>query len=224
MDTREKAQPDTGALKMGDFAVQASQKVQLDIDDAPFLMAFDDAPALASSSGSSPAAVEMSEGDARKQARKKKIIKMCAIGILVILIAAFVVWYFVLSSTPPPTEPSQVEPTVIVVPSPKSLAGPVEFKIEFAPFMVEQRDATTVRFLQARFTGIAKDEGTMVEARAKALVLRDAIYYYLRNKKHEYLVDSANTPTIKEDLLDIVNGCLTQGKMEDILLVNYIMK
>lgn len=224
MDTREKAQPDTGALKMGDFAVQASQKVQLDIDDAPFLMAFDDIPALASSSGSLPAVAEVSEEESRKQARKKRIIQLCAIGLLVILIAAIAFWYFVLSSTPPPTAPSLVEPTVIVVPSPKSTAGPVEFKIEFAPFMVEQHDATTVRFLQARFTGISRDEGTMVEARAKALVLRDAIYYYLRNKKHEYLTDSVNTPTIKQDLLDIVNGCLTQGKMEDILLVNYIMK
>ena len=33
-----------------------------------------------------------------------------------------------------------------------------------------------------------------------------------------------NAMTIKQDLQDIVNGILTQGKMDDILLVNYIIK
>ncbi|MEG2005426.1 MAG: flagellar basal body-associated FliL family protein, partial [Bilophila sp.] len=215
--------PDTGALKMGDFAVQASQKVQLDIDDAPFLMAFDDMSAAVGATSTLPV-VEEEDDLVRQNKRKRRIIQWCAIGCLVILIAGVAVWYFMLASTPPPASPTQVEPTIIVVPSPKSLAGPMEYKIEFAPFMVEQRDEATVRFLQARFTGIAIEEAVVVEAQAKSLLLRDSIYYYLRNKTHEYLVDSVNTPVIKQDLLDIVNGCLTQGKMEDILLVNYIMK
>lgn len=90
--------------------------------------------------------------------------------------------------------------------------------------MVEQRTGDTVHFLTTNFTAVTGDEAVSAEARSKMLVLRDAVYYYLRNKTHEYLVDPANSLTIKRDLTDILNGYLSKGKLDDVLLENYVVK
>lgn len=223
-DTLEQAQADAGSLKMGDFAVQAGQKVQLDIDDAPFLIEPEETPPPPVVRHE--ASLSMNEADdeaAAKRARRKRLMIGGGIGLVVLVLVAVGIFWFVRGTAPVAT-PALPEPTVIVVPSPKSVAGPPQYKIEFAPFMVEQRENGEVHFLQARFAGISGLEAVIQEARNKQLVLRDSIYYYLRNKTHQYLVNPENAMAIKQDLQDIVNGILTQGKMDDILLVNYIIK
>ncbi len=206
---------------MGDFAAQAAQKVQLDIDDAPFLHTPEEAPPPVLSDDPLPV-MDVEEEPLPSGARKKRLVVGGIIaGVVLVAIAAAAWWFW---GTPPPAGPARPEPTVIVVPSPQSVTGTPQYKIEFAPFMVEQRDGDEVHFLQARFAGISQSEEVINEAKNKQLVLRDSIYYYLRNKTHEYLVDPANALTIKQDLQDIVNGSLSLGKMDDILLVNYIIK
>ena len=54
------------------------------------------------------------------------------------------------------------------------------------------------------------------------LVLRDAVYFYLRGKTPEYLLDAANTAEIKQDLVDILNDYLQRGKLQDVLLDSYL--
>lgn len=214
----EKAQPDTGALNVGEFAGQASQKVQLDIDDAPFLMAFED------SALPVPAAVALEPEPADTKPRRfweKRPFQISAGGLLVLLLAAAAYFWFFMG--PAKTIPANIEPTVIVVPSEKTLESSKDFAYAFDPFMVEQRASGIVRFLQARFTVVSTSADAITEAKGKLLVLRDAIFYYLRNKTHEYLVDPDNAQTIKQDLLDIINGYLVKGKLDDILFENYIM-
>lgn len=221
-DTLEQARTGAGSLKMGDFAVQASQKVQLDIDDAPFLVEPEETPPPVVRGETALAMNEADTEAAAKRARRKRLMIGGGVGLVVLaLVVAGVLWFL---RGAPVSTPALPEPTVIVVPSPKSVAGPPQYKIEFAPFMVEQRENGEVHFLQARFAGISSLETVIQEARNKQLVLRDSIYYYLRNKTHQYLVNPENAMTIKQDLQDIVNGILTQGKMDDILVVNYIIK
>lgn len=221
VDTQEKTgNPES----LGAFAAKANQKVQLDVDDAPFLLPEEETPPVPAPS-SLPVMGKKDKPDknaGKAKISKKKLIIGGSAGILVLLALVVAAWWFLWGS--PPTDVSKPEPTVIIVPSPKSAAGPPQFKIEFAPFMVEQHDGKEVHFLQARFTGISFSEVAIHEAKKKQLILRDSIYYYLRNKTHQYLVNPDNAMTIKQDLQDIVNDTLTQGKMDDILLVNYVMK
>ncbi|MBR4741483.1 MAG: flagellar basal body-associated FliL family protein, partial [Desulfovibrio sp.] len=56
----------------------------------------------------------------------------------------------------------------------------------------------------------------------KMLVLRDAVYFYLRGKSFEYLLNPDNAPEIKSDLLGILNDYLAHGKLEDVLLDSYL--
>lgn len=222
METLEKAQPDTGALTVGEFASQASQKVQLDIDDAPFLMDFDETPLPAVQEASSTPAVVDEEARPKKFWQKRPF-QIAIGGGTILLIVLAVALYFWLSQ-PPPVTITEIPPTVIVVPSAQKLAGTNDFIFPFEPFMVEHRETDTVRFLKATFTLVTKSDQVVAEAKSKLLILRDAIFYYLRNKTHEYLIDPDNALTIKQDLLDIVNGYLVKGKAEDVLLENYILQ
>lgn len=222
VDHLEKAQPDTGALSVGDYASQASQKVQLDIDDAPFLMDFEEAPVpVLQDSSSLPSLGE--EVEQPKKFWQKRPFQI-AIGGGTLLLILLAVFLYVWLSRPPEVPVQEVPPTIVVVPSAKTLAGTSDFIMALEPFMVEQREETTVRFLKASFTLVSSNEQLIEEAKGKLLILRDAIFYYLRNKTHEYLIDPANTTTIKQDLLDIVNGYLVKAKAEDLLIENYILK
>ncbi len=216
---KEHVQVDTEALSLSEFAGQAGRKVQLDIDDAPFLdTPEEETPPAPGDAGSSRA--EAAEADVPKASRAKRFLVPGA-GLVLLLLGAAV--WFLFFRTPPPAETGP-EPVVVVVPSPEEITGPAGFNVVFAPFMVEQRVDGEVRFLNTNFTAVTTDEAVSAEARSKILILRDAVYYYLRNKTHEYLIDPDNSLTIKQDLTDILNGYLSKGKLDDVLLENYIMK
>lgn len=219
VDLKEKVLPDAEALSAEDFAGQADRKVQLDIDDAPFLASPEE------NSLPAPTEEKLPDFSAEEQPSSKSGQKkwfLVAAVLLLLAAGGAGYWYFFLQ--PPPPVTAKVEPTVIVVPSPEEITGPAGFNVTFVPFMVEQRTGDTVHFLTTNFTAVTGDEAVSAEARSKMLVLRDAVYYYLRNKTHEYLVDPANSLTIKRDLTDILNGYLSKGKLDDVLLENYVVK
>ena len=222
VDLLEKAQPDTGSLSVGDFASQASQKVQLDIDDAPFLMDFEEAPLPATQEDAPLPSLDVEEEKPKKIWQKRPFQIAVGGGFLLLLLLAAGLYFWL--NRPPEVPVQEIPPTVVVVPSQQTLAGTSDFLFPMEPFMVEQRDETTVRFLKASFTLVSGNSQLVDEAKSKLLILRDAIFYYLRNKTHEYLIDPINAMTIKQDLLDIVNGYLVKAKAEDLLIENYIMK
>lgn len=213
-----KAVPDTGALSVGNFAGRATQKVQLDIDDALFLDTEEEK--LPAEKEKAPV-VEAPPPPPLKFWQRKPV--QISAGVLLLLLLAVVAYFYFMAAPPPP--PAAVnEPTVIVVPSPQSITGEPEFLIKFAPFMVEQRDGGTVHFLQANFTAITRSKEAASEAQNKVLVLRDAIFYYLRNKTHQFLIEPSSAAVIKQDLLDVVNGYLAKGKIDNFLFENYLLR
>jgi flagellar FliL protein len=222
--TANKAQIDGASLNIDDFAGKAAAKVALDIDDAPFLVEEE-------SKAPEPAPEEISQEELEAQAearaaalrRRKRLIVFGLSGLIMIVIAV-ALWYFVLRSVPAEDE---IMPgaTVIVVPSPASITGPEKIPVTFEDFWVPQKDkAGAVRFLRVHFSTQVIEENFAREIRDKNLTLRDAVYYYLRNKPHEFMLDSANLPVIKQDIADILNGYLTAGKVEDLFLENFLMR
>lgn len=232
MDTEspEEKQSNINEFQPSDIAQSKNQKVQLDIEDAPFLLdTEEEAIPLKETEDISQSLTHTlpNEQDQdnilrRKKLRKQKIVVIIlSIFIIVVLIS----WFLFSQDVPQlEEEPILPETTVVIVPSEKKVTGPQEYKITFEPFTVAQPSGNSVKFLEATFVGISKDEKVIKESKSKELVLRDAIYYYLSNKTHGHLIDPKNALVIKQDLLDIVNGYLISGKMEDILLENYIVK
>lgn len=231
MDTEspDEKQSNIKELQPSDIAQSKNQKVQLDIEDAPFLLdTEEEAVPLKETEEISHSLTHTlpNEQDQDSILRRKKLRKQkIAVIILTIFIIVIAIgWFLFFQDVPPLEEPILPEPTIVIVPSVEKVTGPQEYKITFEPFTVAQPSGNSVKFLEATFVGISKDEKVIKESKSKELVLRDAIYYYLSNKTHGHLIDPKNALVIKQDLLDIVNGYLISGKMEDILLENYIVK
>lgn len=193
------------------------KKVELDLDDAPFLQAEEKAPPPV------PAELEPADDEADKARRKKKkLMILGGIAAAVLIIAAAAVWWFFFR-TPPPAPPAGPEPEVIVVPSTPPVTGPAELVREFAPFIVPLKDPEgKTYFLICKFSAITKEPAVNQEMEQQRVPLRDAIYYYLRGKDSAFLLDAHNGESIKKDLLSVFNDYLTQGKLEDIVFESYL--
>ena len=226
--TDAKLAPDATEITTGAF--QGLPKVQLDIDDAPFLREQEEeAPPPPPQDEKTGESLEIPPPPVEdKAARRKKRLVIISAAALVLLLAGGggSLWWFVLR-TPPPPPPA---PQVVVVPStPLKTGAPSDFLIPIAPFWLElpgdtSRDKNTIFFLVCKFTAIAKSEGILQEAQNKVIVIRDALYFYLKNKSYDFLTDPGSTQTIKNDLISVINGYLATGKVDDVLFERYITK
>ncbi len=201
-------------------APATTKKVELDLDDAPFLQAEREDEPQATHEVAVP---ETPEDEAAKlRARKRKMIIIAACAGLLGLGAAAVWWFFF---RVPPVPTIGPEPEVIVVPSAQVPAQPDEIVRPFEPFVVPAKDASgNLSFLICKFSAISKDAKVNQEMDKQRIALRDAIYYYLRGKPGDYLLDARNGDAIKKDLLSIFNDYLTQGRLEDILFESYLSR
>ena len=192
------------------------RKVELDLDDAPFLKEQESPPPAKKDD----APLQVAE-DAPAPNKKKKLTIIAAAALVVVLVAAAAVWWFVLR-TPPPPPPEPVKPEVIVVPTPKTPTGTPDSVKELAPFVIPRQTAKGARFLICKFSTVSKSPRVGMEIDQKLIPLRDALYYYLSSKPDAFLLDPANGPTIKKDLGGVLNDYLTQGRIEDILFESYL--
>ena len=192
------------------------RKVELDLDDAPFLT--EQAPPPPAKKEDAP--LQTTE-DASPPNKKKKLIIIAAAALVVVLVAAAAVWWFVLR-TPPPPPPEPIKPEVIVVPTPKTPTAKPDSVKELAPFVIPRQTAKGARFLICKFSTVSQSPRVGMEIDQKLIPLRDALYYYLSSKPDEFLLDPANAATIKKDLGGVLNDYLTQGRIEDILFESYL--
>ena len=192
------------------------RKVELDLDDAPFLKEQDPPPPAKKEDAHLQTTEEVPQPN-----KKKKLIIIAAAALVVVLVAAAAIWWFVLR-TPPPPPPEPVKPEVIVVPTPKSPTAKSDSVKELAPFVIPRQTAKGARFLICKFSTVSQSPRVGMEIDQKLIPLRDALYYYLSSKTDEFLLDPANATTIKKDLGGVLNDYLTQGRIEDILFESYL--
>ena len=194
------------------------RKVELDLDDAPFLVEQDSPPPAKAEEAPLQVAEEGAEAPKKK---KKLLIIAAAAGLFVLLVAAAAIWWFVLR-TPPPPPPEPVKPEVIVVPSVKTPTAQPDSVKELAPFVIPRQTANGARFLICKFSTVSQSPRVGMEIDHKIIPLRDALYFYLSSKTDEFLLNPANTATIKKDLSGVLNDYLTQGRIDDILFESYL--
>ncbi len=222
-DTKTKTA--SGTLQMEVVPPAANKKVELDLDDAPFLKKEEEPrpqpPARTVSRP--PAAPAAAASDAG--ARKKKLIILAAVAGLLVLLGAAAVWWFLLRSpaAPPPPPPGALQPQVITVPSQTVPPPPVESLKALDPFWVENKDAQGhSHFLICTFSIVSDDPQAEQEIDRHMLVIRDAIYFYLRSKTFETLLDAKEVEGMKKDIVDTINNYLTRYKAKDVLFESYL--
>ena len=214
--------PDEGALG-NEFELTAKDKVQLDIDDAPFLLDPDEEesppPAVASANS-------LLKKEAPKQGKsKKKLIVVVSLLILAVIGIAAAVGYFLLEKKTPPPVAAENPPVVVVPDEPAPPPLPAEYNLKLAPFWVP---VTTPegenRFLVATFVLNTKDAILNTEMQDRLVTLRDSIYYYLSNKDYAFLLDPANAETIRAELLEAINHYLVQGELKNLYFDQYLLQ
>lgn len=223
----EKAQLDTEELSISGGG---EDKVELDLEDAPFLEEEEEAEVEEESPPpTDPVVLEESPPkssffDKIKLLLKDKRVLIGLAGVLALLIG--IVAFLMMGEAPrpePKPEPKQVQQPP-PPPEPEEPEVPT-FMVTWEPFWVEQRDdSDSLRFLVCKFSAVTENEKLAWEAKSKKVVLRDAMFYYLRNKNLQFLADKNSVEVLKSDLLAVINQYLNNGQLEDLLIENYLVK
>lgn len=221
----------TGAGKPGEDDVildtseasRASQKVDLDLDDAPFLEDEEEVkpePVKPKEAMSlEPAAKEQPA----KWDRKKLIIIGAAALVLVLVLALAVKFLFFKGKPAPPPEKAAPPPVV----EPKAEAAPElpEVQMRMEPFWVEQKgQGEEVRFLIVRILLGTHEPKVAKEFEGRTMGARNAIFYYLKNKDVQFLTDERNAEKLKTELLLVINQHVTDGKFDTLMFEEYVVK
>lgn len=225
-DSEAKAELDTDELTSN--LPKDQQKVELDLEDAPFLEEEDEEEEEEEEEEETPLEEPGPSDGAAAWYRRKQIIIPAAAGLVILLAVA--AWFLLGPSGEPPVaevpeQPEPVEGQEPVPPPPPVEQEVQDFMVTLDPFWVEQRDEDgTVRFLVCQFTTVTQDEKLSFEITQKTTILRDAVYYYLKNKDLTYLSDKTNVEALKSDLMSVMNQYLSGGRLETILVDQYLVK
>lgn len=206
-----------------DEAPPSPGKVELDLDDAPFLTEDEPEPEPQPAT-EAEAPAELEEAPATKKRfdikallKNKRFLIGAGVGLILIIVALF----FLLRSPAPAPAPQPPAENATA----KEPLKPTEYYIKWEPFWVEFKDAQgNIKFLVCRFTGLTTNETLKAEADAKVVILRDQMYYYLMHKDKEFLGNTANANAVKLDILAVVNQYLSSGQLDQVLLEGYVIK
>uniref|UniRef100_I2Q1K7 Flagellar protein FliL n=1 Tax=Desulfovibrio sp. U5L TaxID=596152 RepID=I2Q1K7_9BACT len=228
-DSQIKAKLDDSELS--DDLPKALQKVDLDLDDAPFLEdeAEEPAPSVAAEESTPFPATD----EDAKPSRKKLFI---LVGAALFLLLAGTAAFFLLkkpASAPAPAPvveeaPPPIEAPVPVAPTPPPPEPPAvqpEIIMSMEPFLIELADPKgRTRFLTIRFTAVTREPAVELEFKRNIIVVRDAVYYYLKNKSLEFLTDKNNADALKKDVLSVINQFIGAQPLDNLLIEDYLVK
>ena len=224
LDAPVKAKLDDSELS--DDLPKALQKVDLDLDDAPFLEDEpEEAPPAPETSTTTEAQVA---ADAAKPSRNKKFL---ILGLAVLLLlgggaAAYFLFLKKPAAPPPVVEAPLEEPAPPPqMPPPEPPAPKSEIVLTMDPFLIELSDSKgRSRFLTIRFSAATTEHSAELEFKRNTIVVRDAVYYYLKNKSLEFLTDKGNADTLKKDVLSVINQFIGSQPLDNLIIEDYLVK
>jgi len=217
--------------KQADVAIDISetsrgaQKVELDLDDAPFLEEEEEVQPEPVKP-SAPLDVEAAPKEKQPLGKKKLLIIGGAALILLLVLGLAVKLLFFKGKTAPvqhaePAANATTEHDNATAPEPEK----PEVLVRLDPFWVEQKAGPEeVRFLIVRILLGTKDPAIAKEFEMKIMPARNAVFYYLKNKDVHFLSDEENTEKLKAELLMVINQYVTDGKFETLMFEEYVVK
>jgi flagellar FliL protein len=215
---------DIGAPPAQGVSARAAQKVELDLEDAPFLEEDEEAeqPVAAPARVEAPAVKETAPPAWKRYLSRKNLLLAF---ILLVLLAGIGVSLKMLVLDRPAEPVAEEKAEEAPAAPPAEEVKDADRTVHFEPFWVEKIDETgKVRFLQCRLALVTADPAVVREVNTKLLVLRDALYYYLRNKNYEFLADTKNMEALKKDLLSVLNKFIGADQIDTILIEEYLVK
>lgn len=208
---------------------RSAQKVDLDLDDAPFLEEEEEIqpepPKPAAPTSLEPEKPEKTEG---KPGKKKLILIGVAALLLLVGLGVGAKLLFFSGKKAPAEAPKQEQAEHKPAPAENATEAkpePPEIQVKLDPFWVEQKDEKEqIRFLIVRMNLGTQEQGAVKEVQTKLLPLRNAIFYYLKNKDVQFLADERNAEKMKAELLLVINQYIAIGKFDTLMFEEYVVK
>lgn len=224
--------------RLQDEVPKGLQKVELDLDDALFLEVEDtppppeDAPEEPSEKSSAPPLAVRREEAGKSFWKSRRIwVGGLVVAVLLVAVVAYVFFRAMRPEPQPGIEPAKAAAENVTAAEEGNSSNqtanrtvPPKPSYSFAPFVVEYAQGDRVRFLTCRFSVRSTQEILIVEMQARQHIVRDAVYRYLKNTDLAFLDDPENSDKLKQDLLTVLNQVLRSGKVEELLLEEYVVR
>ncbi len=94
----------------------------------------------------------------------------------------------------------------------------------FDQFYTEHTQGDRIRFLTCRFNVPNTSAAVHREIQGKMLLIRDAVYRYLKNSNLTFLSNPGNSEKLKQDIAAVINQHLQSGQVSQIFLEEYVLK
>lgn len=212
--------------------VSEAMKVELDLDDAPFLQEEEEEEEEKEEKQETKKEEKKTESDEGEEekgsffARKKKLI-IIALGVLLLIGLGLGVFLFFFTGDEEEEVESPSKPRVVVIPSEEpSTNGTLPFSsvVDLDPFIVPQEGSEgEVRFLRCSLSLPIDDPAQEQEINGRKLEVRDAVYYYLANRPLTFLRTEDEYQSLKEDLIRVLNEHISVKKINDVYIQEYVV-
>lgn len=223
-NSEESGQPQELDASATAFIDTAIEKVQLDIEDAPFLQDDPDEEEVSATKEGEKATdktEELAEGEEAKPRNKKKIILIAGAATLLLAILGVAV-FFLLDYT---GRTAPVMHNFITIPTPPEEMEPAFFEITLEPFWVDlENKGHGAKFLVGKFIIRMDSKDIQKELELNIKKIRDAIYYYLVSVDHEFLINVENREAVRTGIVDIINPYLASGRIENVYFDSFLMR
>lgn len=205
----------------GKFVKTGNQKVQLDLEDAPFLQEEEKKEESTDLATTEPNSDKTAKDDEDQEPKSKKKLIIIAGAALVLILAISAGAFFFLFAE----KEVIILQNIIVVPNPPTEEIPLFYQIKLDPIWIELKNRDDgVNFLVGTFILSMETKSIQNEIEKNIKVVRDAVYYYLINTRPEFLMDHENTEKIKAGISDIVNRYVVSGAVDEIYFDSFLMK
>ncbi len=174
-----------------------------------------------------PAVVETAAEEPEKKS-KKKLLLIAGAAFLVVL-CGIGLWFFLSEDAPPepppppPPAPEKIEKEEKTE-EPEPLAREEKRVIQLEPFFIEYRKNGKSRFLECALSLTAPNIIQNTELRKHLLEVRDALYFYLKNKDIFFLENKKNARQFKKEILEVINQHTSSMPVTDILIDKYLVR
>ena len=199
---------------------KATQKVALDLDDAPFLHESapeeEQKPPPEVGKSEPPQPAKPLPSRKKEDPSSRKLIYILGALIMILLIGAVIFW---VTRPSAPTEQVVVEPPPAPAPEPET----AEHFVEFDPFWVSYEQDDKVLFLSMRIALVTDDPTLSLEVQRKTIILRDAAYYFLNNRPRPSVKREEAADVLKQDLLSVFNQHLSRP-LTGVLIEEYLVQ
>jgi flagellar FliL protein len=205
-------------------ASRATQKVDLDLDDAPFLEDEDEEEEIEEVEVETPFLTDDAKPKPGLAALLKNKFVLSGLGVILLLLVIIVILLLREPEAPPPPPPPPVE-EVAPEPTPEEVPETPQIIIKLDPFLIEQTDTEgAIRFLEVSILLSTEDEGLARQFKQETFAVRNALYYYLKNKDLQFLSDKENSEKLKKELLVIINQYMGFGQFDTLMFEQYLVR